>query len=104
MEEKLTEMHEQLVNGLGTVISRLDGLEQGQQGVVERVTQLEEFKPSPSGWNFQMNSKLLKYQRLRQCTCQLENTNFGREPTHKQQNNKAKLSGANRAKRQTRVC
>ena len=49
MEEKLTEMHEQLVNGLGTVISRLDGLEQGQQGVVERVTQLEEFKPSPSG-------------------------------------------------------
>ena len=50
MEEKLTEMHEQLVNGLGTVISRLGGLEQGQQGrVVERVTQLEEFKPTPSG-------------------------------------------------------
>jgi len=49
MEQKLTEMHEQLVNGLGTVISRLDGLEQGQQGVVERVTQLEELKPSPGG-------------------------------------------------------
>ena len=42
MEDKLTEMHEQLANGLGTVISRPDGLEQGQQGVVGRVTQLEE--------------------------------------------------------------
>ena len=42
MEEKLTEMHEQLVNGLGTVISRLERMEQDQQGVVERITQLEE--------------------------------------------------------------
>ena len=51
MEEKLTEMHEQLVNGLGTVISRLERMEQDQQGVVERVTQLEKLKFSPGGDN-----------------------------------------------------
>lgn len=44
-------MHEQLVNGLGTVISRLERMEQDQQGVVERVTQLEELESSPSGDN-----------------------------------------------------